>query len=567
MKEYAATDAEWHHAGQSPVEELHIPIGLRKWRMEKPGYETVHRLGPIRGFETLDLSLSEESGAPPEMVRIPGGDARTWMAGVDPLNRLSIGDFLMDRYEVTNEAFKAFLDAGGYREEKYWRSGFEAVETFLDATGRPGPSTWQLGDYPEGEDNHPVTGVSWYEAAAYAEFAGKSLPTIYHWAHASGTFLGAYVTAESNFASDGPAAVGSHEGMSLFGTFDMAGNVREWCWNPSASDRYILGGSWRDPAYTFGHAQARSPLDRSQANGIRLVRYLDETGLATARGNVELSNRDYTTERPVSDDVFEVYQERFAYDRAPLNTKVELVDESPRDWITEKVTFDAAYGEERVIAYVFTPKSSSPPYQTVVYYPGSTAIWRENFSGPPLGGFIVKGGRTLVVPIYKGTYERRSGLLSTWPNMTHGYVDDVTMWVQDLRRTIDYLETRDDIDMDRLAYFGVSWGGRLGAIIPAVEDRLKVSILYSGGLASGRSRPEVDQINFVTRVTIPTLMLNGRLDSIEPVETAQLPMLELLGTSSEHKRHVMFDTGHSMPPNNVIRESLDWLDRYLGPIE
>ena len=281
--------------------------------------------------------------------------------------------------------------------------------------------------------------------------------------------------------------------MSLFGTFDMAGNVREWCWNPSRSDRYILGGSWRDPAYTFGHAQARSPLDRSQANRIRLVRYLDETGLATARGNVELSNRDYTTERPVSDDVFEVYQERFAYDRAPLNVEVELVDESPRDWITEKVTFDAAYGEERVIAYVFTPKSSSPPHQAVVYYPGSTAIWRENFSGPPFGGFIVKGGRTLVVPIYKGTYEPRSGLLSTWPNMTHGYVDDVTMWVQDLRRTIDYLETRDDIDIDLLAYFGVSWGGRLGAIIPAVEDRLKVSILYSGGLASGRSRPEVDQ--------------------------------------------------------------------------
>ena len=48
---------------------------------------------------------------------------------------------------------------------------------FVDSTGRPGPATWQGGDYPEGQDDYPVSGVSWYEAAAYAEFAHKSLPT------------------------------------------------------------------------------------------------------------------------------------------------------------------------------------------------------------------------------------------------------------------------------------------------------------------------------------------------------------------------------------------------------
>src|SRR5438876_9922493 len=90
-------------------------------------------------------------------------------------------DFLIDRYEVTNRQFKQFIDAGGYRERKYWthkimKGGTElhweqAMAELVDQTGRPGPSTWQAGDYPKGQDEHPVSGVSWYEAAAYAEYA------------------------------------------------------------------------------------------------------------------------------------------------------------------------------------------------------------------------------------------------------------------------------------------------------------------------------------------------------------------------------------------------------------
>jgi len=96
----------------------------------------------------------------------------------------------IDKYEVTNRQFKQFVDAGGYQKHDYWKQPFvkegkqlswdRAMAEFHDATGRPGPSTWEAGSYPDGKADFPVAGVSWYEAAAYAEFVGKSLPGVYH---------------------------------------------------------------------------------------------------------------------------------------------------------------------------------------------------------------------------------------------------------------------------------------------------------------------------------------------------------------------------------------------------
>ena len=77
---------------------------------------------------------------------------------------------------------------------------------------------------------------------------------------------------------------------------------------------------------------------------------------------------------------------------------------------------------------------------------------------------------------------------------------------------------------------------------------------------------EVDPINFAPRVHTPTLMLSGRDDFRFPLEVSQKPMFRFLGVPEAKKRHALIEGGHIPPRLEVIRETLDWLDRYLGPV-
>jgi len=175
----------------------------------------------------------------------------------------------------------------------------------------------------------------------------------------------------------------------------------------------------------------------------------------------------------------------------------------------------------------------------------------------------VKDGRAVLYPVYKGTFERRHEI----PVYdTHQYTEYLIQVVKDFKRCIDYLETRPDIDSKKLAYYGLSWGGRLGATILAIAERLEASVLVVGGMR-GRGRPEVNPVNYVTRVKTPTLMLNGKYDMTFYYETNVKPMFDLLGTPDEHKELKLYETDHFIPRNELIKETLAWLDRYLGPVK
>jgi hypothetical protein len=119
---------------------------------------------------------------------------------------------------------------------------------------------------------------------------------------------------------------------------------------------------------------------------------------------------------------------------------------------------------------------------------------------------------------------------------------------------------------------GYSEGAWTGPIVLALDQRLKAGILQNGGyliyfFGSGPIRPEVNQMNYVTRVKTPTLMLNGRYDIFFPYETNARIMFERLGTPRDQKEQKIYDSDHYVPRNELIKETLRWLDKYLGPVK
>jgi dienelactone hydrolase len=583
VQDYADGDdpSRWQLLGESPLETAQVPRGYYRFRVEKDGLEPVEGAAYSYLFQ-LEFTLHAKGAGPAGMVWVRGTEGLTKSGTATPafpaLPSAEMDAFWLDRYEVTNRQFKEFIDHGGYQKRDYWKQPFvkggrvlsweEAMASFRDATGRPGPSAWQLGNYPEGKAGFPVGGVSWYEAAAYAEFAGKSLPTVYHWYRAAGAGISSEILKFSNFRGQGPAQVGSYKGLGWFGTYDMAGNVKEWCWNPAGDRRYILGGGWNEPSYLFILSDARPPFDRSATNGFRCAKYIAPLPEALT-GPVALVSRDRRKEKPANDEAYRIYRSLHSYDKTDLKAAVESVDDSSPYWRREKVSFQAAYGNERMMANLYLPKNAAPPYQVVAFFPGANAMTARSSErfGVGVAEFIVRGGRALVLPVYKGTLERGpsayyhlSGQPSLWREMN-------LQWSKDLGRSIDYLETRSDLDAAKLGFFGHSVGAAMAPRLLAVEPRFKVAVLLSGG-AFEKVPPEVDAWNFAPRVKIPVLMLNGRDDFRFPLETSQRPLFRLLGTPEKDKRHVLYDGGHDVAIRlDLIKEALDWLDRYLGPVK
>jgi dienelactone hydrolase len=583
-RDYSPTDAEWEELGRTPIEVARFPLGLSRVRFELEGYlprETADFSGRLAASPPFRLDTEET--LPPGMTRVSGGSAKIWAPGLEQLDSLALADFFMDVHEVTNRQYKEFVDEGGYRDPACWTHPFvrdgrtltfeEAMTAFVDQTGRPGPSGWEVGAYLGGADDLPVGGVSWYEAAAYACSAGKALPTVYHWYMAADPFSSNHVVPLSNYDGQGPAPVGQYGGVTRDGVYDMAGNVREWTRNADGESRYNQGGGWDDPEYAFNDAITSPAFDRSPGNGIRLVMYPDTTNVAAASAPIEKAFRDYYAEAPVSDEVFEVYRQMYAYDSTALNAVV-ISSDTTATYIRERVEMDAAYGGERLTAFLFLPVdgTGSPPYQAVTFFPGSNDLYKRSYDELNIRflDFVLRGGRAVVYPIYKGTYERGSDLRSDIQDETNLYRDHVIAWARDIGRSIDYLETRPDIDAERLAYYGISWGGVMGGIMTAVEPRFKASVLVVGGLEMQAVQPMADPFNFLPRVTLPTLMLNGRYDSFFPLATSIMPFYENLGTPEADRKIIVTDANHfvlSYEANLAIAESLDWLDGYVGPVE
>ncbi len=553
---------------------------------------TTFRMGQFPHGVTLAVvrALPRRGSTPAGMVWVDGGRISPQLFRSGRLPAIDLPPFLIDALEVTNERYQAFVDAGGYRERRYWTQPFtrdgqllsweEAMAAFVDRTGRQGPATWENGRYPEGQQAYPVAGVSWFEAAAFADFEGKRLPTVYEWNKAAGLLeffepgwdnafvVGRPIAASSNFGSSGLVAGGSEPGMGPYGTEDLAGNVREWAWNGIGTRRAILGGAWTGSPLDFLLGWGLEPFDRAEVNGFRLVRHAAGAAIPAAATAPVPEDPDplfSSALDPVNDEVFGALRGYYSYDASPLESRVETrSDTESISFVRERVTFNAAYDGDRVIAYVYLPKGSKPPYQAVIYYPGIDAMITRSFADYPYlePGLFTKSGRALVFPVYWRMFDRGGGPQP--PNSTPLQRQDlIARHFKDLARTIDYLETRPDIDATRLGYYGMSMGAVFGPIFGAIEPRLRVFILTSLSPLGGR--PSTDWVNFAPRMKAPVLVLNGRYYQPCPESCAQR-MIGLFGASRDDKKLVLADSGYIAPlDSRAVREIGGWLDRYLGP--
>jgi formylglycine-generating enzyme required for sulfatase activity/dienelactone hydrolase len=563
---YAPGSAEWVPIGRTPLKGARVPMGVLRWRLIKPGYDT---LEVAQADDLLEFRLCPKGTSPPGMVLVPHATLEVESS----LEEVEIPDFWLDRYEVTNREYQVFVDSGGYRRREFWTVPFlkdgktlswkAAMSEFRDATGQPGPSTWKRGHCRAGQEDFPVGGVSWYEAAAYAAFTGKRLPTAYHWYRASGAFgvYSEFITL-GNYSARGAVKIGSTGALGPYGTCDLAGNVKEWCWNgATGGPRYILGGGWNEPPWTYRDQDMQSPFERRASFGFRCMRQgtpIEPRFLA----DVASFERDPASLIPVGQAEFEGYAHLFDYDHVPLEARVDSVDDAHPEWHRERISIRTPYDDERLPIDLFLPKTAKPPFQILLVFPGADA-----FSNIPserkllrrIDSFV-RGGRALAYPIYNGTYERR------WPSGTT-LRDRMLRRSTELRRTLDYLETRPDIDSAKVAFYGLSFGSWLAPIFLAEEPRFRAAILWAGGFETAAMPPEFDPVNYAPRVTLPVLMVNGREDFDFPYATAQVPMFKMLGTPEGKKRHLVFEGGHNMMhPQPADKAMLHWLDEQFGPV-
>lgn len=561
--------SEWQYIGDSPFTYTQLPNwGLYRLRAIKDGFAPADQVFTSEK-SPVTVTLQADGTVPVGMVWVP--------PATSPLRGVMLPGFWIDRYEVTNQQFLEFVKAGGYQKQVYWKQPFfkegrplsweRAMNEFRDLTGRHGPANWSLGTFPERMANYPVAGVSWYEAMAYAEFAGKAIPTVDEWRVAAPVGINADVVLMSNFSGNSLSPAGAHRGMTSTGAYDMAGNVKEWTVTATATGalRYSLGGSWDESSYIFSVADARDPFWRTISHGFRTVRREGPPAEETLAPYQPLP-LVIRPQKPVDEATYRIYAQLHEYEAKALDPKQERNDGSSPYWTRETVSFSAAYAKDRVLAHLFIPKNARPPYQVIIVFGGSYIMTNtrvEDFGFPY--EFLIRSGRAVMIPAFWGTLER--GPSPEWLS-DNEETDRAIKWSRDLGRSVDYLETRSDIDITKLGFYGISWGAAHAPRLLAVDKRFKAAAFMSGGLLY-RQPPEVDSWNFAPRYHVPTLMLNGRQDFIIPYETNQLLFFNALGTAAADKKLSLYDGGHANPVTrpHLLSEILLWFDHYLGPVE
>ena len=567
--------------GRTPLRVVQIPRAEYRMSLDLNGYTPLERtvssvrvrwpINTQRARITMDsLRLWTATEVPPEMVFVPGGRYRLVSSDMPLDAYTTLRPFLLDRYEVSNDRYRAFVRTG------------HASSGFNDRTGLAGPLEWANQDPPAGAGNHPVTGVSWVEASAYCAAQGKRLPTFYEWEKAARDgrevgfgavlpwgYMSAAVSAEAraNFSSRRTQPVDAYPfGVSWYGAYAMAGNAKEWVMNRNGDGRAVAGGSYQDPPYLFNQVGELAETARTSAVGFRCARDA-EPGLGDQGAGPMPAPPAPPKYRPVDAATFASLRAFYRYDQKPANRRGVTVTES-EDWTRERYWIDGPGGDS-VLVYLFLPKRASPPFQTLLFVPGIGAFYfnpvsqqTEDVLSPQ-----IRSGRAVMSVVMAGMIERAPPPGSVPPKPPSvEFRDLMVKHSTELRMAVDYLLTRPDIDRSRLAYVGFSWGAGSRIAFAALEDRTKAVVLLGAGIDERvqPTLPEAASFNFAPYIRQPKLMINGRLDEEHRWLTRAKPLWDLL---SEPKQLVLVEGAGHLPPMEARVPPMNaFLDRQLGPV-
>ena len=592
-KPYGNADADWQPIGVTPFE-AELPHGTYVLRFIADGREPVVMAAPNPSmlFNNVDrdffvVELPPSGQVPEGMVFVPAGNYRVPLAGF--YTDTDLGDFYIGRTEVSNRDYAEFVTAGGYENDEFWlalesQAGVDADvlrSGFVDTSGQPGPTGWVGGKFPPDEDNLPVTGVSWYEAMAYARFRGMKLPTARHWARAAlGIDEGRWPLARdllpvARTSTSGPSPVDDDAAMSTWGAVNLVGNVREWTTTRDGESRLTLGVGFAGPQWQYALPVSKLPTQRAPDQGFRLAIYDDKVP------DPQLMLAGAIPDIPaVSASMFDKLSQQFFYAVGSVTPGMVTLESSipERDWIRERYVIESDALVEPLPILVFRTEHSDRPLQPVIFLPPGDS-YAGSFPSDDIDitrygiDFVVRSGRALVWPIIARTHERfRARGRPTRDEMSERWLEVKRIRRAEVGATIDFLQFSNDFDGDKVSLLAASLGATIvSPHILATESRIRTAVMLSATLAPIDSAMFPDVVNpntYWPKVDLPILLLNGRYDiSTHLIESRDL-LLRSIGTSETDKRGIIYDSSHwPLPPHRVERDASEWLDRYLAPVD
>ena len=576
-------DTVWNEIGNTPISNFRVPsiLPFNDYQLK---FELSSRSITAMPNMSGEFNFGHINKFPSDHAIIPGTQNVMILPGID-FGSIAIKTFSISKTEVSNKEFQTFVNDGGYENSEFWDFPIvingveytykETIKNFVDKHDQFGPSNWSYGQFDDNGGNLPVTGVSWFEARAYARYAGFKLPNLFQWIYAAG--LAGFVMkipdiSKSNLKSSSLCNVDDPKGENYFGVKNIAGNVREWVTNPqgkSKSKFSILGGSFFDNEYSFNDYHSKSPFDRSVGNGFRVVQSQYDNDLDTLDNFIiNYAERDILEEEDISDDVFDLYKKQFNYDEYDLDVKIDSIFDND-NYITYRFQTSPPYkSDEPLHGYVIHSKKINSTLKPIIHFPNAWAIFSDTDDWIIRDvikeyNYLLMEGYAVICPVYYSTCNRKKVLKTWWANESDEYKDTMIKIGKDFKRSIDFIESRNEFDTNYLSYMGYSWGSVMSNILLAIDDRVTSAFICAGGLQVQKSKPEVDPAYYTRRITIPIMHITGKQDGIFDYENSQVPMQKLLGTPLDDQEMIILDgVGHAISKDLRIENHLRWLKKY-----